>query len=168
MTSWRRNTFTTVDIESGFNWEDAIAAGNTYLRVHIRWGFHLDAPITSDIQVLSQNLVTLGLVTTVGNGSEARPNARTDAWPDADPPTQRWIYWETLAPVVTAIDEAAGVMTFSNSAHSEPTQTKGQVLATGIPSGDSLNLSTSWASASTFDTTVNTALWVSLSILRKN
>lgn len=68
---------------------------------------------------------------------------------------------------MTAIDDAAGVITFRDSGSTEPTDTKGQVLATGIPGGDSLNLSSVWASASTFDATVNTLIWVSMSILRK-
>jgi hypothetical protein len=166
MTSWRRNTFVGFNMGPTFNWEDAIAAGDSYMRVHIRWGFHLDAPTTVDIQGVCSNLVTLGLVTTIGNGAETRPNARSGSG-DAAPPTQRWIYWETRAPVVSAIDQAAGVITFKDSGSTEPSDTKGQVLATGIPGGDSLNLSSVWAPVSAFDATVNTLIWVSLSILRK-
>lgn len=168
MTSWRRNTFTTSAIGSGFNWEDAIAEGNTYQRVHLRWGFHLDTPITTDISAIAQNLVSLGVCTTIGDGSESRPNARSGAWPNEDPPTERWIYWETRAPIVRAIDYQAGIITWTDSGATEPTQTKGQVLAQGIPGGDSLNLSTSWAAAEAFDTSINTALWVSVSIMRKD
>lgn len=159
--------FTGFDMGPTFNWEDAIAAGNSYVRVHFRWGFHLDAPIETDIQNVCSNLVSFGICTTVGNGSETRPNARSGS-ADVDPPTQRWIYWETRAPVVTAIDTAAGVMTFRDSGPTEPTDTKGQVLATGLPAGDSLNLNTCWASASTFDASINTLIWVSTSIMRKN
>lgn len=166
MTSWRRNTFVGFDMGPTYNWEDAISAGNTYLRCHIRWGFHLDAPIATDIQNICSNIVTLGLATTVGNGSETRPNARSGS-ADVDPPTQRWIYWETRAPVVSAIDDAAGVITFRDSGATEPSDTKGQVLATGLPAGDSLNLSSIWSSASAFDSTVNTLIWVSISILHK-
>lgn len=167
MTSWRRNTFTTINVNDGFNWEDAITAGNSYLRVHIRWGFHIDTPAEYDISTFSQNLVSLGLATTIGNGTEARPDARSGAWPDQAPPTQRWIYWETRAPVVSAVDGASGVITWRDSGATEPTSTKGQVLAAGLGAGDSLNLSSCWASAEAYDTVVNAALWVSLSILRK-
>jgi hypothetical protein len=166
MTSWRRNTFQTSTITADFNWEDAIANGNSYLRVHLRWGFHLDSPTMINIENVCSNLVTLGLATTVGNGTETRPNARTGSG-DQAPPTQRWIYWETRAPVVTAIDDAAGVITYRDSGPTEPTDTKGQVLATGLPAGDSLNLSSIWAPAAAFDSSVNATLWVSMSILRK-
>lgn len=149
-----------------FNWEDAIPGGNSYLRVHIRWGFHLDSPVALNIESVCSNLVTFGLATTVGNGSEARPNARTQSGNQA-PPTQRWIYWETRAPVVTAIDDAAGVITYKDSGTGELSQTEGEVLATGLPAGDTLNLSSCWASAATFDSSVNATIWVSLSILRK-
>lgn len=166
MTTWRRNTAVSFSMGPAFNWEHAIAAGNTYLRTHIRWGFHIDAPIATDIQAVCANLVSFGLATTIGNGSETRPNARSGA-ADQAPPTQRWIYWETRAPVVSAIDEAAGVITFRDSGATEPSDTKGQVLATGLPGGDTLNLSSIWSSASTFDSTFNTVLWVSVSMLTK-
>lgn len=166
MATWRRNTFVTANISGSFNWEDAISAGNSYIRCHIRWGFYLDCPVTTDFAGVAANIVTLGLVTTVGNGSESRPNARTQA-ADQAPPTQRWIYWETRSPVMTALDEAAGVASWRDSGATEPSDTKGQVLATGIPAGDSLNLSTSWAAAGDFDSAVNAVLWVSLSILKK-
>jgi hypothetical protein len=166
MAVWRRNTEISFNMGPTFNWEHAIAEGNTYLRTHIRWGFHLDAPLTTDIQAICSNIVTLGLATTIGNGSEARPNARSGA-ADQAPPTQRWIYWETRAPVVTSIDQGAGVITFRDSGSTEPSDTKGQVLATGLPSGDSLNLSSIWDSANAFDSSVNTVLWVSLSMLTK-
>jgi hypothetical protein len=155
-------------VNDGFNWEDAIAAGNSYLRVHVRWGFHIDTPTEYDLSDFSQNLVSFGLATTIGDGSETRPDARTGAWPDQDPPTQRWIYWETRAPVVSAVDHASGVVTWRDSGATEPTSTKGQVLATGLGPGDSLNLSSCWASAEPYDNVANQALWVSLSILRKN
>lgn len=166
MPTWRRNTFQGNNLAPNFNWEDAISAGNSYVRVHIRWGFHIDCPDTTDIQSIASNLVSFGLATTIGNGSEARPNARTQS-ADQAPPTQRWIYWETRAPVVTSIDHAAGVMTFRDSGSGEESQTRGQVLATGLPGGDSLNLSSIWAAAQTFDPTVNTTIWVGLSILHK-
>lgn len=166
MTSWRRNTFAGTTLTSAFNWEDAISPGNSYIRTHIRWGFHLDAPDTTDIAGVCSNLVTLGLVTTIGNGTETRPNARSGSG-DAAPPTQRWIYWETRAPVVSSIDHAAGVMTFRDSGATEASDTHGQVAANGIPGGDTLNLSSVWASASAFDASVNGIIWVSLSILHK-
>jgi hypothetical protein len=166
MTSWRRNTFVGTNLVSAFNWEDAISGGDSYLRVHFRWGFHLDSPTTLNIENVCSNIVSFGICTTVGNGSEARPNART-ASADQAPPTQRWIYWETRAPVVTAIDDAAGVITYRDSGPTEETDTKGQVLATGLPGGDTLNLSTVWAAAAAFDSSVNASIWVSTSILRK-
>jgi hypothetical protein len=167
MTSWRRNTFVGFNMGPTFNWEDAISPGNSYVRTHIRWGFHLDAPVTTDIQAVCSNLVTLGLVTTIGNGSETRPNARSGSG-DAAPPTQRWIYWETRAPVVSSIDQAANVISFRDSGSTEQSDTHGQVAANGIPGGDTLNLSSAWSSVSAFDASVNTLIWVSLSILHKN
>jgi hypothetical protein len=167
MAVWRRNTFNTYTITSGFNWEDAIAAGDTYLRVHLRWGFYLDCPTTIDLQAVAANTVTWGLCTTIGNGAEARPNARSGS-ADQSPPTQRWIYWETRSPVVSAISQEAGIVAWRDSGSSEPSSTKGQVAAVSIPAGDSLNLSSCWASVGAYDSQVNTMLWSSLSILKKS
>lgn len=166
MTTWRRNTFVTASLAANFNWEDALPAGDTILRVHIRWGFSIDCPVTTDLAAISANLMSFGLATTVGNGSEARPNARTQS-ADQAPPTQRWIYWETRQPVITAIDNAAGVVSWRDSGATESSDTKGQVLAAGIPAGDSLNLSSCWAPTAAFDSSVNGVIWVSLSILKK-
>lgn len=166
MTTWRRNTGTTTILAAGTNWEDAIAAGNSYIRNHIRWGFYLDCPVTADLSAIAGNIVSFGLVTNVANGPGTPPNARTQS-ADQAPPTQRWIYWETRAPVLTAIDAASGVASWRDSGATEPTDTKGQVLATGIPPGDSLNLHTSWAWAEAFDSSVNGVFWWSVSILTK-
>lgn len=167
MAVWRRNKFTTYDLYGGSNWEDAIGGGNTYLRTHIRWGFHLDAPLSYDIQDVVNNLVSFGVCTTIGNGTETPPNAATQS-ADQNPPTQRWIYWETRSPVVTAIDHKAGLMTFRDSGSTEPSDTKGMVLATGLPAGDTLNLWSSFTSAFPFDPLINGMLWTSLSILKKS
>ncbi len=170
MTVWRRNSNVTYQLLSGSNWEDAIGAGNTYLRYHIRWGFQFDTPIDVDIQNLSTMLVYFGLVTVVGDGTETPPNARTDAWPDVDPPLQRWVYWEAVAPVVTAIDAAAGVMIWRGAASTELTSSKGQVANTGVAEGDTLNLWSSWDQADDFGASSggNVMIWHSVSILRKN
>jgi hypothetical protein len=168
MTSWRRNTATSYTLQNGSLWNDAISSGDSYLRVHIRWGFVCDSPTAVDMQALSTAIVTFGLCTTIGNGSETPPNPRTQSG-DQAPPTQRWIYWETRAPVVSAIDYQAGVIAWRDSGATEPTSTKGQVLATGLGEGDSLNLWAVWDCPLNWSGLVgNAMLWHSLSILRKN
>lgn len=169
MPTWRRNTNAGTLLTAGNYWNDAIAAGDTYMRVHIRWGFHVDSPINVDIAGLAENLVSFGLCTMIGNGTENPPNAREASY-DVDPPTQRWIYWETRAPVVSAVDQAAGVITWRDSGATEPTDTKGQVLAASIPAGDSLNLWASWATAADFlaDYDANASIWHAISILKKS
>lgn len=169
MTSWRRNTNAQPLELLGSYWNDAISGGDTYLRVHIRWGFHLDTPLNVDMAYLAASLVTFGLCTVIGDGSESPPEAATSSI-DTDPPTQRWIYWETLAPVLQGISHEDGMAVWGNSAQTEPTQTRGQVLATGLPAGDTLNLWASWQSSilwsAQFD--ANATIWHSVSILRKN
>lgn len=170
MAVWRRGSNVSYQLLAGSNWEDAIGAGNTYLRYHIRWGFQLDCPLENDIQTLSTGLVYFGLVTTIGNGTETPPNARTDSWPDVAPPLERWVYWEAVAPVLELVDAAAGIMIWRGAASTEVTSSKGQVANTGLPAGDTLNLWSSWDCELDLaaESGGNLMIWHSLSILRKN
>lgn len=168
MTYWRRNTNVSPLAMYGSYWNDAISPGNTYLRVRIRWGFHADTPLNVSLVNVASNLVTFGLVTTYGNGTETAPDPLLASY-NLNPPTNRWIYWETLSPSVQAISHDDGVIVWGNSASTEPTQTRGEVLATGVPPGDTLNLWASWACPfewSDFDG--NAMIWHSIEILRKN
>jgi hypothetical protein len=168
MTYWRRNVNAQPLTTSGNYWNDAIVPGNTYLRVRIRWGFHLDTPTNVDLAYLGSGLVTFGLCTTYGDGTETPPDP-LEVSTDIDPPTLRWIYWESLAPSCKGIDDASGVIIWENSPHSEETQTRGQVLAAGVPPGDTLNLWASWGSTIDWSAQfgANAVIWHSLSILRK-
>jgi hypothetical protein len=167
MTTWVRGQAS----ESKLNYAPikiaSISNGDTYLRVHLRWGFYFDSPIASDLQLLAQANVAFGVVTTIGDGTETVPSPIYNA-DDAAPPSQRWIYWETRAPVPVALSQAAGLVLWRDSGSTEVTTTKGQVLATGIPGGQFLNLWTVWDSL--FDYTssgVNPAGWASVSVLSK-
>lgn len=109
------------------------------------------------------NVMIMGLVTTIGNGTEAVPDAFSQSG-DVAPPTQRWIWWETRAAVPIAIDNASNVITWTDSGAQEPVDVKVNVLATGIPGGDTLNLWARW-SAGTWDTSGNATVWLSTSVL---
>jgi hypothetical protein len=169
MTYWRRNFNTQPLTTAGNYWNDAIAEGNTYLRLHIRWGFHIDSPTNVNIAYLASSLVTFGLVTTVGDGTESPVNPQDVSF-NPDPPTQRFLYWETLSPVCQGIDDASGVIIWGNSAQSEETSSQGRVAAQGIPGGDTLNLWATWASTIDWaeQFAANAIIWHSVSILRKN
>lgn len=167
MTTWVRSVQVQLDWLSGAVLIDSIAAGNSYLRVHVRWGFYGDSPVDVDMSEIGSNVMSFGLVTTIGNGTETPPNARTQAG-DQAPPTQRWIYWETRAPVMTAISADANVVSWRDSGSSEPTDTKGQVLATGLAPGQTLNLWGSWAAALPWAESGNALLWWGTSVLHKD
>lgn len=136
---WVRDTFTTSVTPYAQVLLATIPPGYTYTRYHIRWGVYADTPLLTDLAGTALNIVTLGICTTIGNGTELPPDPRTAAF-DADPPTQRWVYWETRGLVPTAISEVGNVVTWRDNGSTEPSDSKGQVLATGIPSGDTLNL----------------------------
>jgi hypothetical protein len=166
MTTWIRDTFTSSDYQVGTQLLASVAAGNTILRVHLTWGMAGDTDVDTDYAAVATNILTMGLVTTVGNGSEAVPNART-ASADQVPPTQRWIYWETQGIRPNYIDASVGSVGWVGQASTDPRSTRGQVLATGIPGGDTLNLWASWASPFAWDPSGSAMVWGAASVLLK-
>lgn len=144
----------------------SISAGETYVRYRFRWGFYADTPVVTNMSSVANNLLTWGLVTTIGNGTETVPNART-ASGNASPPAERWLYWETRAPIVGSISEDAGVIAWRDSGSSELTDSKGQVLAPPMIGGDSLNLWASWAAPFAWDLEGSTVVWFGWEVLVK-
>jgi hypothetical protein len=164
--TWRRGTNATFTWPVGGVWMDAIPNGWSYVRVRFRWGVVGDTASIVDLTGTSANLISFGLVTTIGNGTETPPNARTAA-NDAAPPTERWIYLETRALEPVQVNPDADIVVWRDSGATELTDTKGQVLATGIPSGDTLNLWGSWAAPVSWDPSGQVQIWAGWSILRK-
>jgi hypothetical protein len=143
----------------------AIPQADTLLRVHWGWGFYGNTSTDTSLLDVAQNLMVMGLVTTVGNGSETPPNARTQAGNQA-PPTQRWIFWEARAPKIAAYDSVGGVALWQDSGDQEPVQSKGMVSAATVPSGDTLNLWASWAASTAWDASGSVNLWFYASVAR--
>lgn len=164
MGTWTRSTGTSDQYQVGTDLLLSIASGFSLLRVHLRWGIVGDTSLDVDYNAIEQNIISFGLVTTVGNGGEAVPNARTQSG-DQVPPTQRWVYWETRGIKPNYIDSGSGSVIWIDTGSSEPTDTKGQVLATGIPGGDTLNLWASWASPFAWDASGSVNVWFGASIL---
>ena len=143
-----------------------LSLGQTYVRVHFRWGVYGDTTAVIDMQAVAGNLITMGLVTTIGDGTETAPNART-ASGDASPPTQRWIYWETRQVQPVVISTESGVITWRDTGSTEPTDTKGQVLSTGFAPGPTLNLWATWAAPFAWDASGIAQVWFAASVLYK-
>lgn len=68
---------------------------------------------------------------------------------------------------VTAVDGASGVATWRDSGSTEHTQTQGQVLATGLGAGQTLNLWFTWQSVAAWFPEGSAAVWGGASILIK-
>lgn len=149
----------------GWLWQCAIANGSTYRRIRWSWGFSGHTADTVDVQAIQSNLVVAGLCTTIGNGTEVPPEPIAHSG-DVAPPTQRWLWWETRQPIVTAVDHEAGLITWRDSGAQEIPDVQVPVLATGIPGGQSLNLWFSWQSTGgAWDQSGNLQLWVSTATL---
>lgn len=165
MTTWIRATSTALDqYHQGFVLIASIAAGDTLLRAHLRWGIVGTTDLEVDYAAIAENIITLGLCTTIGDGTETPPNARTQAF-DAAPPTQRWVYWETRGIKPIYVDGSSGSVGWTDTGSTEDTSTKGQVLATGIPGGDTLNLWASWAAPGDWDPSGDVLIWLGCSTL---
>ncbi|MDE3076022.1 MAG: hypothetical protein KGJ86_11390 [Chloroflexota bacterium] len=160
----------TINLSNNFEQDGCLLGrlnnGQTYVRVHLRWGAYGDTTDRIDIQGIADNLITFGLVTTIGDTTEPVPPPRT--FPnDIDPPTQRWIYWETRQMLPIQVSPDAGVITWKDSGSTEPTDTKGQVLATGLGGGDTLNLWATWQAPFPWDPSGTAQVWLGASVLYK-
>lgn len=164
--SWRRGTNAVLTWPVGSIWIDAIPNGWSYVRARFRWGMVGDTQAVTDITGTSANLISMGLVTTIGDGTETPPNARSGAG-DVDPPTQRWLYLETRALEPIQVVPSSDLIVWRDTGSTEATQSQGQVLATGLPGGDTLNLWFSWAAPVGWDASGQAQVWAGWSILRK-
>jgi hypothetical protein len=162
--SWVRGAFNTTWGTHTWGLVDSLGSGITIRRIRFRWGLFGTIPVPGDMGAMASNFATLGFVTTVGDGTEVPPNPQTSP-EDADPPLERWLYWETRAPIVTAVSGSAGVVAYRDSGSTEETSSKGQVLATGLPDGDSLNLWVSIGAAYDWDAGGEALLWAAWSLL---
>lgn len=164
MATWVRTVQAALSWQQGTSLIASVPRGDTLLRVHFGWGWYGDSTSTADLSAIAGNLQVMGLVTTVGTGSESVPNARTQA-ADQAPPTQRWVYWETRAPKIATYDATADLVTWQDSGAQEAVDTKGMVSAKTIPAGDTLNVWASWAAAAAWDSSGNVNLWYYASLL---
>jgi hypothetical protein len=118
-----------------------------------------------DMSGIASNLLLGGLNTVIGNGTEIPPVPVNDP-SDLGPPTQRWLWWEARQPVPIAIDWTAGLVMWRDSGPQEIVDVKSQVLATGIPSGESLDLWFSYQGLyGGWDGSGDPSIWVSASTL---
>lgn len=164
--NWVRTVGLSNSYSSGSSLLGRLGLGQTYMRVRFRWGIYGDTTDRIDMQAVAANLMSFGLVTTVGDGTETPPNARTQS-NDQSPPTQRWIYWETRQVQPVVVNPDAGVITWRDTGSTEPTETRGQVLFTGFAPGPTLNLWASWAAPFAWDPSGEAQVWFGASVLYK-
>jgi hypothetical protein len=164
--TWFRTGIADGVYDQGWTLLAQIPNGSTYRRIRFTWGFAGVTADTVDIASIMANTLVAGLVTTIGNGTETPPNPATQSG-DQAPPTQRWLWWEIRQPIVTAVDHAAGVITWRDSGAQEVPDVKTPVLATGVPGGDLLNLWFRWQSTPfiAWDTSGEAFIWVGSSVL---
>jgi hypothetical protein len=162
-------------MHTGLSWSNTsqtlqigtVEPGWTILRTRFQWGMFGVTSTDVYAAAIATNFMLAGIVTTVGNGTESVPSANAGRG-DADPPTQRWLWWEGRVPHVTTWDAASGVATWELTLPDQASDSKGMVLATGIPSGDTLNMWFSWQADQEWDPSGSANLWLSYSILTQD
>lgn len=117
----------------------SLAAGETLIRSRIFWGVSGWTSTNTDVGTMMANWLASGLVTTVGNGTEAVPDVILHP-ENASPPTQRWVYVESRHVRPTVFDATNRIAIWADTGPQEPPDSKGEVLATGLPAGDTLNV----------------------------
>jgi hypothetical protein len=161
--TWVRTVAAGLDWASGSSLIAEIPRAATLRVVHFGWGFYGDTSTDTDLSAVATNLQVMGLVTTVGDGTETPPDARSESG-NADPPTERWVYWEGRAPRITAFDAVGSLVLWADSGGQEPVETHGQVSAKSIGAADTLNLWASWAAGSAWDSSGTANLWYYASV----
>jgi hypothetical protein len=161
---WVRTVKSSLAWPSGSDNIARLPQGATLIRTHLGWGFYGDTPASADLLATANNLMVMGICTTVGTGTESVPDPRT-APGDASPPEQRWIYWEGRAPKVQALDAGLTIVAWQDSGNQEPVDSKGMVSAKTIPAGDTLGVWASWSPAYAWDAGGNVNLWYYASLL---
>lgn len=140
----------------------SLVAGETLVRSRIFWG--ISGWTSTDVDLTSNmaNWLASGIVTTVGNGTEAVPDVILHPG-NAAPPTQRWLFIESrhVTPTLWHADDR--VAAWRDTGAQEPPDSKGEVLATGLPSGDTLNVW--WTTKAEFSWDASGAAWVYASIV---
>lgn len=164
MGTWARVVYAALDWTSGTQSIVRVPQGQTLLRVHMGWGFYGDASSTANLELVSQNLQVMGICTTVGDGTESAPLPRSNPT-DVDPPTERWVFWESRAPKLAAYNSTAEITIWQDSGAQEPVDTKGMVSAKSIPDGDTLGVWASWQAAGDWDASGSVDLWFYASAL---
>lgn len=164
MSTWVRTVKSDLAWQIGFDLIASVPRGDTLVRVHFGWGFNGNTRSSAAVYDVERNLQVMGIVTTVGNGSETPPNARTQSG-DQVPPTQRWIYWEGRAPRLVGWDSGGDVALWNDSGPQAIVDTKGMVSAKTIPAGDTLNVWASWAAATAWESNGRVNLWYWASLL---
>ncbi len=142
---WHRTANQSSSYDNGTFWLAAIPNGSTVRRIRFGWSFSGFTEFTTDLHAVTVNPLFAGLVTTIGNGTESVPGPLTNP-DDIAPPTQRWLWWEVRQPTPVSIDEAGNTVAWRDNGGQEVTDVQTQVLATGIPGGDTLNVWFSWES----------------------
>jgi hypothetical protein len=161
--TWKRAVNANLAWQVGHALIVSIPIGATFRVAHFGWGFYGDTSTVSDLHFTGGNLQVMGLVTTVGNGTETPPNARTQSGNQA-PPAQRWVYWEARAPRIAAYDSAGMLALWADSGGQEPVETHGQVSGKTVPVGSTLNLWASWAAGNAWDASGSVQLWYYASV----
>lgn len=142
---WDRSQNSTDTYSGGAFRLAAMQNGWTIKRVRFGWGYVGFTEVTVDLHNVALNVLYAGIVSTIGNGTETVPAPITTPG-DVAPPTQRWLWWEGRQPVCHSTDAYGNVAAWRDGGGQDVTDAQTQILATGIPAGQFLNLWFSWQS----------------------
>lgn len=160
-TAWTR------EVQTPFPWQFVqtsslvvkLNSGQSIIRTIFSWGFGGYTIVSLAPTSMQGNVMTLGVCTTIGNGTETPPDPVTHGANVADP-SQRWVYWSVRAPTCVSFDVAGNTAIWQSSPQEDDGDSKAQVLApSGMGSGNTLNQWVTWQPTAAWDPSGQAILW---------
>lgn len=164
-TTWYRSAFTLNPVGPTQWLLATLQTGQTLKRIRFTWGSTTVVESYSDLIGLIGAPILLGIVTTIGDGLEPVPDPAFEAG-DANPPSERWLWYEGRAMYPTAFSQSAtGTDIATTEPASEPGDVKAMVRAPAMPAGEFLHVWAVGSSDFSWPSAIDWFTWGTASVL---
>lgn len=142
-----------------------LSAGQKIARTRFAWGFAGYTSLTVIPTAVMSQPMRMGLVTTIGPIATDSPPDPVTQYADQAPPAQRWLYMEERYPVVSSWDAYGRTISWKHSEAQEDTDSRAQVIAPAMSSGNTLNLYLVFRASTSWEVSGLASVWAWASVL---